>query len=655
MDTDDDAKEPMTTMADVAATAALPTLPPLRTATFPYHPGDVILPGYRLTKRLGSGGFGEVWRAEAPGGMGVAIKILANLGRREGGREYRALQTIKNIRHAHIVPLFGVWLKANDGRVLSETELHEAEKRILSVMPATAETRDAVDEPGQSSLESLELIVAMGLGDQTLFDRLRESQRAGSRGLPPEELVPWMQQAALALDHFNSSSRRSSENATAVQHCDIKPQNMLLVGDVVQVCDFGLARAQGEVRATSNTMASLAYAAPEMVSPPYDPSPATDQYSLAISYIELRTGRLPYTELTPITILRAKLDGQLDLASLSPAETSVLKRALQVDPKKRWQSCAEFVRALRGSVPRSHDSRSLDSQPLSPQNASTPADHQTTKAAPDPAWAQTKGPADASPALALAPVPASAAGTARGRPKAGIVATVAASGLALLAGAYTAFGPRIQPPSPGSSTSPSSPTPLGSASADGTSNAASRETTPAALLARAADLEKRGEFVASAQDYGAALADQPDKLATVLWSLQTKAADAGRPADCVPLLERLETLYASSPPPRVAGISRWDVVNSLAWYTATQPTADAAAGRKARILAEEALNLAGNDPLMRAQSLDTLAASVARAGDTAEALRRIDDAIGLAQDQAQRAEFEKRREHYQRGLPWNDP
>jgi serine/threonine protein kinase len=649
MDTDDDAKEPMTTMADVVATAAVPTLPPLRMATFPYHPGDIILPGYRLTKRIGSGGFGEVWRAEAPGGMGVAIKILANLGKREGGREYRALQTIKNIRHAHIVPLFGVWLKANDGRVLSETELHEAEKRILSVTPATAEIRDAGDKTGHSSLDSLELIVAMGLGDQTLFDRLREAQRAGNQGLPPEELVPWMQQAALALDHFNSSSRRSAENATAVQHCDIKPQNMLLVGDVVQVCDFGLARAQGEVRATSNTMASLAYAAPEMVSPPYDPSPATDQYSLAISYIELRTGRLPYTELTPIMILRAKLDDQLDWASLSPAETRVLKRALQVDPKKRWKSCAEFVRGLRGSVPRSHDSRSLDSQPLSPQNGGAPADHQSTKTTPGPAWAETHGTAAAAPSPVVAPAPVPASVPAATRTKTGVMAAVAASGLVLLAGAYTVFGPRSQQQNRGSLTE------SGSASADGTSNAASRETTSADLLARAADLEKRGDFIASAQDYAAALADQPDKLATVLWSLQTKAADADRPVDCVPLLERLEKLYAISPPPQVAGISRWDVVNSLAWYTATQPTADAAAGRKARILAEEALNLAGNDPLMRAQSLDTLAASVARAGETAEALRRIDDAIGLAQDQAQRAEFEKRRDRYQRGLPWNDP
>ena len=43
MDSDDDAKEPLTTVADLAATAALPPLPPLRTATLPYHPGDIIL------------------------------------------------------------------------------------------------------------------------------------------------------------------------------------------------------------------------------------------------------------------------------------------------------------------------------------------------------------------------------------------------------------------------------------------------------------------------------------------------------------------------------------------------------------------------------------------------------------------------------------
>ncbi|MFM8708046.1 MAG: serine/threonine-protein kinase, partial [Planctomycetia bacterium] len=429
--------------------------PPLRAATFPYHAGDVILPGYRLTKRLGSGGFGEVWRAEAPGGRGVAIKILANLGRREGGREYRALQTIKNIRHAHIVPLFGVWLKASDGRVLSEAELQEAEKRILAVGPAVSERANAGGgadaAPGPAGLESLELIVAMGLGDQTLYDRLRESQRDDGRPLPPEQLLPWMQQAALALDHFNSSSRRSTENSKAVQHCDIKPQNMLLVGDVVQVCDFGLARAQGEVRATSNTMASLAYAAPEMVSPPYDPAPTTDQYSLAISYIEMRTGQLPYAELTPISILRAKVDGRMDLSPLASAEARVIARALEVDPAKRWQTCAEFVRALQSSVPRARESSRLDALPQLGGPRPSVA---------DAGWAETKAAATtaaANAASTAAPAAeASIAGVARPR-KQRLAAGLAVGVAILLAGGYAAVAwrpsssPARQPAATGTS------------------------------------------------------------------------------------------------------------------------------------------------------------------------------------------------------------
>ena len=129
---------------DAHSTLAVPATA-ARVPTYPYQVGELILPGYRLEKRLGAGGFGEVWRATAPGGMGVAIKILANLGRVQGGREYRALQTIKNIRHAHIVPLFGVWLKSGDGRVLGEHELVEAERIVVNAKTNRTRVRNAAE------------------------------------------------------------------------------------------------------------------------------------------------------------------------------------------------------------------------------------------------------------------------------------------------------------------------------------------------------------------------------------------------------------------------------------------------------------------------------------------------------------------------------
>jgi tetratricopeptide (TPR) repeat protein len=147
-----------------------------------------------------------------------------------------------------------------------------------------------------------------------------------------------------------------------VQHCDIKPQNMLLVGNVVQVCDFGLARVQGQVRATANNLLSIAYAAPEMMVKPFNPSPTTDQYSLAVSYYELRTGRLPYgdqpesssEEISAVELMRAKTDGMVELGLVPPIEQRVLMRGLALDPTDRFGSCEELVDMLESAVQMDH-------------------------------------------------------------------------------------------------------------------------------------------------------------------------------------------------------------------------------------------------------------------------------------------------------------
>ncbi|MFM8281993.1 MAG: protein kinase domain-containing protein, partial [Planctomycetaceae bacterium] len=586
---------------------------------------------------LGRGGFGEVWRAEAPGGMGVAIKILANLGRREGGREFRALQTIRNIRHAHIVPLFGVWLKTRDGHVLDGGEVAEAERRILAVPTAAAPVADA---PAADGLESLELIVAMGLGDQTLFDRLKEARRAGHDGLPAADIIQWMQQAALALDHFNSRSRSGGENLTAVQHCDIKPQNILLVGDAVQVCDFGLARAQGEVRATSNTMASLAYAAPEMVSPPYDPSPTTDQYSLALTYVELRTGRLPYAELSPVAIMRAKIDGGLDLSMLPDAEAAVLGRALAIDATKRFQTCGEFVRALKASAPAAFDTARI--------TAVATAESERSRAPTEPLTGSiTRG--DALPATG------STAGGAGGVPRGSPRLAAAAAACALVAAALAGWWRGGDPPS-------SAPLPAVPAGGSETIGPAAHPAVPAATptpLERAEAAERSGDLPAAAALYARELADQPRRLATVLWDLQTRALDGGRAAEAATILAGLEELFHDHPDLELRGdgavVARWDVVNTLAWLKATAAEADAASVADARRLAGEAVVLAGADRSKRAQALDTLAAAAAAAGAWEEALQRSDEAIDLADEPTLRAEFVTRRDRYVRRERWIGP
>jgi len=71
------------------------------------------IPGYRLIERLGGGGFGEVWKAEAPGGLHKAIKfVFGNLASTgvDGHRaeqELKALSRVKTVRHPYILTLDG--------------------------------------------------------------------------------------------------------------------------------------------------------------------------------------------------------------------------------------------------------------------------------------------------------------------------------------------------------------------------------------------------------------------------------------------------------------------------------------------------------------------------------------------------------------------
>lgn len=295
--------------------------------------GSEPVPGYRLLEYLGGGSLGEVWRASGPGGTQVALKIV-NLRRRGTLHEFRALEQVKNIRDPHLVPVVAYWLLDESGQVIADP----ASALLASGGPAPA---------GAAALPSgrpraVTLIMAMGLGSKSLFERLEECVAEGHSGIPWKELLEYMEDAARGIDFLN----QPSQHHESIIHGDIKPHNILIVGNAAQVCDFGLARAVDSIRATNMPVGTVAYAAPELLqSRPLHRN--TDQYCLAVSYVELRTGALPFDAETVVGICEKHVKGQLDLSGLKPCERTVIARAVALDPDQRWPSCRDMVRALR--------------------------------------------------------------------------------------------------------------------------------------------------------------------------------------------------------------------------------------------------------------------------------------------------------------------
>lgn len=316
------------------------------------RPGDEPVPGYHLVRFLGKGQFGEVWQASAPGKNEVALKII-DLRGREGLKEFEALERIKHIRHPNLAPIFASWLITADGQVVDD---------LASItLPAKADPSHQIYETmaiGEVPSQPIELIVAMGLGVQNLSTRLAEYRKRGLPGIDIDELMGYMEGSAQGIDYLNQPVHDLGEGPKSIIHGDIKPQNLLIVGNAVQICDFGLVRAVEALRRTATAMGTYAYAAPELLEG--RPHVRSDQYCLAVSYIELRTGELPLGgETSLLMVAQMHREGKLDLSKLSSVEAKVLRKALSPDPAGRYDSCGQMVRALRrlfatrdsGSVP----------------------------------------------------------------------------------------------------------------------------------------------------------------------------------------------------------------------------------------------------------------------------------------------------------------
>src|SRR5437764_2899282 len=244
------------------------------------------LPGYRLIEPLGNGGFGEVWKCEAPGGLFKAIKfVFGNLNSldMEGARaeqELHALQRVKEVRHPFVLSM-------------DRIEIVEGE-----------------------------LVIVMELADKSLHDIYVECQTAGLVGIPRDDLLRYMRDDAQALDHMNEKHN--------LQHLDIKPRNLFVVSDRVKVADFGLVKHL-ERQTGSGILGGVTplYAPPETLGGKI--SSSSDQYSLAIVYQELVTGQRPFAGKNVRQLAQQHLQDEPELRPLPEADRPVVARALAKD------------------------------------------------------------------------------------------------------------------------------------------------------------------------------------------------------------------------------------------------------------------------------------------------------------------------------------
>jgi hypothetical protein len=149
---------------------------------------------------------------------------------------------------------------------------------------------------------------------------------------------------------------RALEHAHAAQivHRDIKPANVLIsVGGEVKVGDLGVARlADGGTTdgGTATIVGTPRYMAPEQADG-RRVTPATDVYSAGIVLYEMLAGHPPFGGESAVEIaLRHVQEPVPPLPAGTPGGLArVVARALEKDPRARYQSAAEMARALEGA------------------------------------------------------------------------------------------------------------------------------------------------------------------------------------------------------------------------------------------------------------------------------------------------------------------
>ena len=265
---------------------------------------------YTNLVEIGSGGMATVYRATAPSGNVVALKVLA--------------------RHLATDPIARL-------RFEQESKLGLTHPHIISVLDC-------------GILDGTPYLVMEYVVGESLERRLA---REGT--LTPQQLGPILIDAANALDYAH---------ALGVIHRDVKPSNILMRanGDAL-LADFGVAKStwQTAYTATAARVGSVFYMSPEQANGAVEITPATDIYSLGVTAYYALCGRHPFEGGNDIAIARMHMDEKPPhVCEVNPkvprSVGAVVMEALEKDPLRRPVTAGEFARAFQRAAQRANRS-----------------------------------------------------------------------------------------------------------------------------------------------------------------------------------------------------------------------------------------------------------------------------------------------------------
>ncbi len=252
-------------------------------------PAGQPLRGYRVGAALGEGAHGVVYRAVQPGvGREVAIKtIRAQLADDpDFVRRFDAeAQLVADLEHPHIVPIYDYWREPGGAYI------------VMRLLADNLGTRLA-DGP-------MEVLAATTIARQ-LGGALATAHRAG------------------------------------VVHGDIKPSNVLVDDSSAYLADFGVATLVESAAGDDTSYSSSGYESPELLTGE-SPSPASDQFALAVLIVHLLTGQLPFGTRAIATPHDRAPSIHVQRPSVPAAVDDVMWKATAWDAADRYSDVESFV------------------------------------------------------------------------------------------------------------------------------------------------------------------------------------------------------------------------------------------------------------------------------------------------------------------------